>query len=192
MYEPLEKPLMRVVATLTALTLALVACSGQAPEPVVEEPIEPPTTDIWKASGEGSIDLVQQHIDAGTDVNGTFNIEGVPGTGGTPLHIAVLAHKNNVVELLIENGAKLNQQAVEPDPFGGPPLHWAIVAENLDGIMMLVEAGANVNISDNFGTTSLDVALLDLQTFTPMQYTAISASKRAIYDYLYEQGAKHQ
>ncbi|MFP6597874.1 MAG: hypothetical protein VCC01_10495, partial [Candidatus Hydrogenedentota bacterium] len=57
---------------------------------------------IWTAASQGAVTIIQQHIDYGTDVNSTFAAEGVFGTGGTALHIALLAHKHEVAELLIE------------------------------------------------------------------------------------------
>ena len=171
----------------------IVACGGSDSEPEASAPPPPPpATDIWKASAEGMVSVVQQHIDAGTDVNGTFSIEGVPGTGGTPLHIALLAHQNDVAKLLIANGADVNRKAILPDPFGGTPLHWAVGFENAAGVNALLDAGANPNSTDNYGSKPLDVAILDLTTFQPMEYTNLSPSKKGIYDTLYGKGARHR
>ncbi|MFP6615974.1 MAG: ankyrin repeat domain-containing protein [Candidatus Hydrogenedentota bacterium] len=172
--------------------LTVVACGGTDDESEVAAP--PPTEpeiDIWTAASQGAVTIIQQHIDYGTDVNSTFAIEGVIGTGGTALHIALLAHKHEVAELLIENGADINRQAIHPDPYGGTPLHWAIAVENTTGVDALIEAGANVNSVDNSDTMPLDVAILDLSTFQPINYERLSPQKKSIYDRLSAKGARH-
>ena len=184
--------MFRSTITMLFATIILVGCAEKQSPPEVVEPVEPPAVDIWKASGEGAVDIVQQHIDAGTDLNGTFYLEGVAGSGGTPLHIALLADQQEITTLLIDNEADVNRKAIPPDPFGGTPLHWAVVVENISGVRALIDAGANVNSTDDYGTRPLDAALLDMTTFQPMEYASLSVSKKAIYDLLYENGARHQ
>ncbi|MFP6597875.1 MAG: hypothetical protein VCC01_10500 [Candidatus Hydrogenedentota bacterium] len=55
----------------------------------------------------------------------------------------------------------------------------------------MIEAGANVNSVDNFGTMPLDVAILDLSTFQPIDYGRLSPQKKSIYDRLSAKGARH-
>jgi len=73
-----------VLATLSAVLL--IGCGDRGPEPESSAPLSEPEIDIWKATSEGAVDIVRQHIDYGTNINGTFVLEGVPGSGGTPLH----------------------------------------------------------------------------------------------------------
>jgi ankyrin repeat protein len=182
---------MNVLKGVLPILVALVMVGCGKTEPEASPPPPPPSTDIWKASAEGSVSIVQQHIDAGTDVNGTFSLEGVPGTGGTPLHIALMTHKHDVAKLLIENGADINRKAIAPDPYGGTPMHWAIAFENISGVNALLEAGADPNSTDNYGSRPLDVALLDLTTFQPVHYESLSASKKSIYDSIVAKGGRH-
>jgi uncharacterized protein len=113
-----------------------------------------PAIDIWKAAGEGNIQAVKQHIAAGTDINATFVLEGVPGSGGSPLHIAVAANQSEIAELLIRAGANLNVKAA--DDHGGTPLHWAAALGQWGMAKQLIAAGADVNATDNDGFTPLD------------------------------------
>ena len=154
------------------------------------QPVTEPEVDIWRASAEGQLEIVEQHLKFGTDVNSTFSIPGLIGTGGTPLHLAVMFHQHDVTELLIENGADLNRRAIQPDPFGGTPLHWATAFENVKGVRTLLDAGADPNSTDNYGTTPLGVSLLDLTTFEPIEYDDMSTLKQQIHDLLESKGGR--
>lgn len=109
-----------------AVMLAIVAgCNGDSKDTAEKEETagrsgklqetkdkpQPPQIDIWKAAGEGNIDAVKQHIAAGTDIIATIILEGVPGSGGSPLHLAVVAGQRGTASLLIQAGANLNQKA---------------------------------------------------------------------------------
>jgi ankyrin repeat protein len=120
-----------------------------------------PDIDIWTAAAEGNVAAIEQHIAAGADINAvlvTGITEGTPGYGGTPLHIAALSNQEEVVEVLLENGADVEAKAA--DSYGGTALHWAASAGNVDMVQLLVEVGAGVNAADTTGATPLDGALL--------------------------------
>jgi len=137
-----------VVALIVAVVVVLITKGNELP-------------DIWTAAAEGNIDVVEQHIAAGTDINGVL-VKGITedtaGYGGTPLHIAVLSNQEEVVEVLLDNGADIEAKAA--DSYGGTALHWAASAGNVDMVQLLVEAAADVNAADTTGATPLDGALL--------------------------------
>ena len=137
--------------------------------------------DIWTAASVGLVHIVEQLIDDGWDINGTFVLEGVPGSGGSPLHIAVLSNQEEVAELLLQRGADINVRA--DDAYGGTPLHWAAFFGNYDMVELLVEAGADVNAADVFGSTPLDSAL------APWEGVA-QATKDQIADFLRANGGE--
>jgi len=91
-------------------------------EPVAEvAQTEPPSAKapdipICDAAEDGNIEVVKQHIAAGTDVNGMDTI------GRTPLYFAVFKGHKEIAELLIEKGADVNAKA----GFGSTPLHDAM------------------------------------------------------------------
>ena len=108
---------------------------------------------IHEATWTGNIQLVKQHIDADVDVNAKNQ------KGETPLHIAAVFCHEEMVELLIANGADVHAG----DEIGWTPLHHAaysftsgrrpaIIAERL------MASGADVNAKDIDGMTPLDVA----------------------------------
>lgn len=91
-------------------------------------------------------ELLLQHK---VDVNATQRHH-----GDTPLCVACrkgfLAH----AELLVRNGARVNQQGKG----GQTPLHCALEGRHEDVARLLVGASASVNVSDIMGMSSLHVA----------------------------------
>jgi len=113
---------MKHLLLTTIAAVVLVGCGeSQQSAPSPETKPEPPTAkapdiSIHEAAEEGNIEVVKQHMAAGTDVNA--KIEG----GGTPLHIAThLGHKE-IAELLIAKGADVNAKIED----GKTPLDLAI------------------------------------------------------------------
>ena len=100
-----------------------------SPPPSVVKPAEPvakaakpkpptakaPGISIHAAASTGNIEVVKQHIAAGTDVNAKDD------SGWTPLHWAASKVHNKIAKLLIEEGADVN--AVNKD--GLAPLDYA-------------------------------------------------------------------
>ena len=78
----------------------------------------PPVPDlsIYDATEDGNIEVVKQHLAAGTDVNSKDK------DGWTPLHEAASEGHKPIVELLITKGADVNAK----DDDGETPLVFAI------------------------------------------------------------------
>jgi len=113
-------------------------------------PTEPPVMDIWAAASQGNLRTVKRHLAAGTDIDAAFIAPGIPASGATPLHMAVLSDQREVARFLIGQGADINAPA--QDEYGGTPLHWAAVLGRVEMARRLIDAGANVNIRDKNGT----------------------------------------
>ena len=86
---------------LLLTTIAAVLVVGCGPSP--------PDISIHKAAGEGNIEVVKQHLAAGTDVNAKND------GGYTPLHYAAFNGHKEIAELLIAKGADVNAK----DGIGG-------------------------------------------------------------------------
>ena len=69
------------------------------------------TPDIWTAASQGNLEVIRKHLAAGTDINATLALPGVPGSGGALVHVAVMAGKIDAVKLLLEGGATVDVKA---------------------------------------------------------------------------------
>lgn len=182
-----------IVVIVGAFPLLARLAGDSAPEP----PPPKPEIDIWTATIQGAIGIVKQHIAYGTDINATIPTPGVIGTGGTALHIACLTHQHDVMRLLVESGANLEQRAAYPDTGGGTPLHWAVVGVNPVAVEALLEAGANLNPVDNNGATPLDYilvdfgALIETGTLPTLDRANLPPKRQPIYDILTKKGGTH-
>ena len=66
------------------------------------------------------------------------------------LHYAAMSDCYEIVNLLIERGAKVE----EKDKFGKTPLHCAVDNNSIEVGKLLIERGAKVEEKDKFGKTS--------------------------------------
>ena len=105
-----------------------------------------PSMDIWTAAGTGNIGAVKKHLDAGVDVNAKDWL-----LDGTPLHSAAVFGNKKIAQLLIDNGAHVN----EKDAYGCTPLH---IAKTKDFAELLIDNGADVNAKRDDGRTPLHYA----------------------------------
>ena len=115
---------------------------------VVQPPkVLPPFISMWKATRDGNIEAVRQHLDAGADVNAKDE------DGWTPLHWAAWEGHRQITELLIVSDADVNAK----DEIGMTPLHWAAVLGRKNEIVeLLITNGADVNAKNDVGQTPLD------------------------------------
>ena len=126
---------------ITIVALVLVGCG--------------PSMSIYDAALEGNIEVVKQHLAAGTDLNAK-NKE-----GDTLLHIAATNSRKEIAELLITEGADVNAK----NKYGVTPLHRAAMGykkNNKKIPELLIAKGADVNamvLSGRYkGITPLDFA----------------------------------
>ena len=99
--------------------------------------------------------LLQQNNGVAHQNNSILNQREPPGN--TPLHIASMWHRLDVVQELIEHGADVNAKADD----GWTPLHDAVDVQNFEIVKYLLDHGANSYESDNNGHTVLDMDTSD-------------------------------
>ena len=89
-------------------------------------------------------------LDRGAD------IEARNESGWTPLRVAVLIEKLEVISLLLDRGANVETRDNE---LGWTPLHQAAkLNEKPEVISLLLDRGANAKAQDNYGKTPFDIA----------------------------------
>jgi len=150
----------------TGLSIASVELLPSAPLGIAQQPTtqppQLPLMDIWTAASQGNLEAVKRHIAGGAEIDATFIAPGIPASGATPLHLAVLCDQGEVAQFLIRKGANLNAKA--KDEHGGTPLHWAAVLGRIEIARRLIEADADVNAKDNHGFIPLDATNYDRES----------------------------
>ena len=115
------------------------------------EEVKTPNVGIHSAILMGDIEAVQQHIDAGTDIN-----EDEWTHGSSPLITAAALGETEIAELLINNGADINFRNDE----GSTPLIAAAAFSHTDIAQLLIVSSADVDMVNNDGSTALIIASL--------------------------------
>lgn len=126
---------------------------------VAPKRIAAPSLDIHTAVLTGNLEVVQQHIAAGTDLN-----KKEPMSGSTPLMSAATFNKPAIAQVLIEAHADLSIKNND----GGTALHTAVFFGRVEIVEMLITAKADKNIRNNFGATPREIALADFNQMKPI------------------------
>ncbi|MFC2156702.1 ankyrin repeat domain-containing protein [Acidobacteriota bacterium] len=105
-----------------------------------------PRVSLHAAAVQGNIDVIQQHIKAGSDLNKK------DAYGSTPLIIAITFDKTDVARALVEAGADMSVTNNE----GATPLHIAAFFCRSEIVQALLDEGADKNIKNSTGKTALE------------------------------------
>lgn len=89
---------------------------------------------IWESAAKGDVDAIEEHIDAGADLNELSE------SGSAPLHFAVSRNRVEIVALLLDADADPDVE----DSSQGTPLQLAIAGNKTEIIDLLLEADAFV------------------------------------------------
>ena len=127
----------------TIAAVVLVGCGPQAPD-----------LSIQHATTLAKIEIIKQHIAAGTDINEKDSY------GRTPLICAITQGHEEIAELLIAEGADVNAKKKE----GQTLLHAAATSNRKVIAELLIANGAEVNAQADSGRTPLDYALHSFKT----------------------------
>lgn len=129
-----------------AIILFFSACANQNSQAKENKPLgdtKAPEMSIHEAAFYGNVDMLKQHIEAGTDLNQKNQ------DGSSPLNIAATFNKVEAAKLLIEAGADLNVKNNE----GSTPLHVAAFFCHTEIVKALLKAGADKNRKNYSGAT---------------------------------------
>jgi ankyrin repeat protein len=166
--KTLKNNLRNLVTTalLIGVLLINVSCkerndkpnSEQVESTVTKSEVKAPAEDIVTATFLGNLKTVEQHINAGSDLNKRDDY------GSTPLMIAVTFGKTDVAKALISGGANLNLKAAD----GSTALHTAAFFCRTEIVEALINAKADKNVKNNYGSTALESVLAPFETVKPI------------------------
>ena len=106
--------------------------------------VDKPKMNIQTAVLSGNLEIVKQHIAAGTDINHKDQM-----SGSTPLTTAATFGKTAIVNALIDAKADLNIKNND----GATALHSAAFFCRVEIVQLLIDAKADKTVKNNFGAT---------------------------------------
>lgn len=72
----------------------------------------------------------------------------------SPLHLAASRGETNEINLLLDNGAKIDIIG----ELGSTPLHIACLRGNYNAVKLLIDRGANITLKEDDGSSLFDIA----------------------------------
>jgi hypothetical protein len=146
----LIKTAATAVLVASCLTL-VVSCNQGNPtrqnKQSTETAVKPPNMDIHTAAILGDLDVIDQHIRAGTDLDLKE-----PSMGSTALITAAVFGKTEIAIALIEAGADVNIKNNE----GSTALHSAAFLCRTVIVRALLDNGVDKTLKNNYGSTALE------------------------------------
>jgi ankyrin repeat protein len=142
--KTLKNKSLKVIASLLLAVILLPACSNAQDKAEKTQQIEAPQLDIHTAVMTNNLEVVKQHIAAGSDINAKESF-----SGSTPLITAITFDKREIAQNLIEAGADLTIANND----GTTPLHAAAFFGRVEIVEMLLDADADKSLQNNFGFT---------------------------------------
>ena len=123
---------------------------------------EAPKMDIQAAVISGNLEIVRQHIEAGTDIN-----KKDPMSGSTPLIIAATFGKTAIAKALIDANADTDIKNNE----GSTALHSAAFFCRVEIVQMLIDAGADKTLKNNHWATPRESVTVPFAEMKPVYET---------------------
>ena len=114
------------------------------------------------AASNGNVEEITYLLSEGVDIN--CNRFKEKKFRLTPLHFAALRRHQDVVRLLMNEGADPNTTSIN-GPYGESLLYYVVQNEYVDVLKLLLDGGADPTEGSNRGTTPLHVALLYGNTY---------------------------
>ncbi len=147
----MKTPISNIAFTLFILMILLGACNDRKASTQKinsdQSKVKTPSMDIHASVITDNVDVLKQHIAAGTNIN-----EKDPFGGSSPLISAALFGKTDMVKLLLEAGADINFQNNDKST----ALHTAAFFCRPEIVKMLLNKSADKTIKNKYGSTAYE------------------------------------
>ncbi|MGK7397394.1 MAG: ankyrin repeat domain-containing protein [Candidatus Cyclobacteriaceae bacterium M3_2C_046] len=151
--------LMKTLSFILIAAVLLPACASSGDQKEAKNGAEKPEMDIHTAVLSGNLEVVNQHIEAGTDIN-----KPEPMSGSTPLISATTFGKTDIAKALIDADADLSIKNND----GATALHVAAFFCRVEIVQMLIDANADKTLRNNFGATARESVMGDFSQIKPV------------------------
>ncbi|KOY53092.1 ankyrin repeat domain-containing protein [Polaribacter dokdonensis] len=157
---------IRKTVQVLLLTLLLTSSCAQSDKKTnsdttakTTKSVTKPSMDIHAAVLTGNLEVVKQHIEAGTDINQKEAM-----SGSTPLMSAATFNKTEIAKALINADADLTIKNND----GGTALHTAAFFGRIEIVQLLIDAKADKTVRNNFGATPREIVISDFAQMKPI------------------------
>jgi len=154
-----------VAAIFLVVTVYVKQSASPVPTSTFQTTPSVPAIGLHEAALQGNLEIIQQHIEAGSDLN-----EKDASGGSSPLITAAVFGKTEVALALIDADADVNFKNND----GSTPLHTAAFFCSTEIVEALLANGADATIKNNAGASALESVI------TPFEEV------KGIYDYFGE------
>lgn len=150
---------LAALVCLFSVAILTPACSQTTEKSTTNTSVEIPDIDIHTAVLSNNLEVVKQHIAAGTDLDTKE-----PFNGATPLNSAATFGKIEIAKALIDGGAGLN--IVNND--GSTPLHTAAFFGRVEIVQLLIDSNADKTLKNNYGATPRETVTAPFSDMKPI------------------------
>ena len=157
--KTLKKNSLGILMHLVLVAIFLSACGDTGSQQINELENDMPEMSIHEAVLTGNLEVVEKHIEAGTNIN-----EVEPMSGSTPLISAATFDKKDIAEALIKAGADLTIANND----GNTPLHSAAFFGRVEIVQLLIDAKADKTLRNNFGATPRETVMGPFSEIKPV------------------------
>ncbi|NMM50806.1 ankyrin repeat domain-containing protein [Marinigracilibium pacificum] len=151
--------LTKALFLITMMGSVLISCGQAEKSKEVKNASVSPEMNIHSAIISGNIEVVKQHIEAGTNLN-----EKEPMSGATPLITAITFDKREIAKVLIDADSDLSIKNND----GSTALHVAAFFCRVEIVQMLIDANADKTAKNNYGATPLETVSGDFKDIKPI------------------------
>ncbi|GAB5408240.1 MAG: hypothetical protein BalsKO_06050 [Balneolaceae bacterium] len=147
------------IITIALLFAIAPACAQKSNKSQTVSNTSAPEIEINSAIIMDNLEVVKQHIDAGTDLN-----KKDPMSGSSPLITAATFGKTDIAKVLIDAGADLSVKNND----GSTALHSAAFFCRIEIVQMLIDAEVDKSIRNNFGATARESVMGPFEPVKPI------------------------